>query len=103
VRVEGLPSGLVRLNLKGCREMKTLRNLSKLEHLKFLNINGCVELEALNVKGLNLLEEIKAEGCWKLTSIESLCELKRVNCLHISTLNGGLISNAILEILVSTQ
>lgn len=87
-QVKGLPSTLTRLSLQGCREMKSLTNLSNLVNLKFLNINGCLGLETLNIEGLISLEEIKAEGCWKLEKIRGLSQRERLNCLKISTDNS---------------
>lgn len=86
-QVNGLPSALVTLNLEGCSSLKTLTNLSNLVNLKSLNINRCVTLETLDVNGLTLLEEIKAEACLKLHSIEQLSDLQRLNSLRISTDN----------------
>lgn len=83
-QVQVFPPTLVRLTLEGCTLLKTLKNLSNLEHLKFLNINGCTKLETLNVEGLISLEEISAERCWKLESMEVPNELKRLNFLGVS-------------------
>jgi hypothetical protein len=94
MQVKGLPSTLIRLNLQGCDQLKTLINLSNLVDLKFLCINECIHLETLNVEGLMSLEEIQAEGCSKLKSIEGLIQRERLKCLRIST-NTDVIWNGI--------
>lgn len=100
MQVHSLPSALVSLNLENCIELKTLTNLSNLVNLKFLFINRCLGLETLNVEGLIFLEDIEAEKCWKLKSIEGLSELERLNCLNIST-NTRVIWNVICNFLTS--
>ena len=79
MQVYGLPSKLVRLNLQGCSRLETLTHLSNLVNLKFLNINGCFALKTLNLKGLTMLEEIKAEACWALKKIEGLSQREWLN------------------------
>ena len=72
MRVNGLPSAVVSLNLQNCPELKILTSLSKLQNLKYLNINDCCNLKTLNMEGVASMEEFKAEGCWDLQSIEGL-------------------------------
>ena len=90
MHVNGLPSAVVSLNLQNCPELKILISLSKLQNLKYLNINDCCNLKTLNMEGLALLEEFKAERCWELKRIEGLSRQERMNCLHISTDNTNL-------------
>lgn len=87
MRVNALPSALVSLNLQNCRGLKSLTSLSNLVNLKFLNINRCINLPTLNIEGLELLEEIKAEECWELQRIQGLNQRERLKCVHISTNN----------------
>ena len=72
MRVNGLPSAVVSLNLQNCPELKILTSLSKLQNLKYLNINDCCNLKTLNMEGVASMEEFKAEGCWDLQRIEYL-------------------------------
>ncbi|KAH9303666.1 hypothetical protein KI387_008070, partial [Taxus chinensis] len=84
---DGLPGNLIRLNLMNCLALKTLTCLSNLASLKYLNISGCYRLETLNVKSLASMEVIKAEECWKLQSIEGVCELQKLSHFQVSTAN----------------
>ena len=87
-QVIALSATLVRANLQNCSELVTLKNLSSLVNVKFLNINGCFVLETLSIRGLISLEEIETEKCWKLKRIDGLSFLKRLNRLTFSTSNG---------------
>ncbi|XP_059076410.1 disease resistance protein RPP2B-like [Cryptomeria japonica] len=79
-----LPGSLITLNLTNCSELRTLACLSNLAGLKVLDISGCIELETLNVEGLNSMEVIKADMCWKLQSIQGLGQLQKLSYFQIS-------------------
>jgi hypothetical protein len=100
VQVKGMPSTLIRLDLQECYQLKASINLSNLVDLKFLCISRCGKLETLNVEGLMSLEEIQAEECLELKSIEGLSQPERLKYLRIST-NTGVIWNDICNFLVS--
>ena len=102
MQVYGLPSKLVRLNLQGCSRLETLTHLSNLVNLKFLNKYGCLALKTLNLKGLTMLEEIKAEACWALKKIEGLSQREWLNCLHISS-NSGVMWNDVCDLVTSRE
>jgi hypothetical protein len=102
MQVKNLPSTLLRLNLQGCWLLETLIKLSNLVDLKFLSVNRCFKLETLNVEGLTSLEEIQAEACWELKSIQGLSQRERLKSLSIST-NTDAIWNDICKFLASTS
>ncbi|XP_057813217.2 disease resistance protein RPV1 isoform X2 [Cryptomeria japonica] len=83
--IEGLPANLIRLNLMDCPALETLRCLSNLTSLKFLNVSGCGGLQTLNVEGLSSIELIEADECWKLQRIQGLRQLQKLSHLRIST------------------
>lgn len=101
-KVENLPSTLLRLNLQGCSQLKTITSLSNLVDLKVLKANQCSVLETLNVEDLISLEEIQAEACWELKSIQGLSQRDRLKCLRIST-DTRAIWNDICNFLASTS
>jgi hypothetical protein len=83
-RVEVFQSTLVKLNLDGCTELVGLK-LSKLVHLKFLNINGCGRVGTLDVENWRSLEEITAERCWNLRMREEAWnQLEQLNLFSFS-------------------
>ncbi|XP_059077016.1 disease resistance protein RUN1-like [Cryptomeria japonica] len=86
-RIEGLPDSLISLKLMDCRALKALTCLSNLTRLKSLDISGCDGLESLNVEDLSSIEEIKADKCWRLSSMRGLAQLKNLSYFQISTYN----------------
>lgn len=85
--IEGLPDSLIRLKLMDCRALKTFTCLSYLTRFKSLDISGFDGLESLNVEDLSSVEEIKADECWRLGSVQGLAQLKNLSYFQISTFN----------------
>ncbi|XP_057822292.2 disease resistance protein TAO1-like [Cryptomeria japonica] len=79
-----LPANLTSLKLTNCSKLTRLACLSNLARLKVLDINGCGELETLNVEGLKSIQDIKANRCWQLRSFQGLDILEQLSCFQIS-------------------
>lgn len=82
-QVQVFSSTVVKLNLEGCSSLEHL-HISKLVHLKILNIIGCVHVRAVDVEGLSSLEEILADRCWGLRMIQPWSHLERLNFISFS-------------------
>ncbi|XP_031378529.1 TMV resistance protein N-like [Punica granatum] len=88
--IESIPdlSRLQRLKnliLEGCDNLRGLNGLGELGLLELLNMNGCKAIEKLpNLSRLQRLRVLRMEGCDKLRRLGGLQELKSLQILDIS-------------------
>ncbi|XP_048141442.1 TMV resistance protein N-like [Rhodamnia argentea] len=79
-----LPSGLFKLSVQYCDELKELPSLSSMEFLSKLSIKSCSELtEIKGLEALKYLAELTVSSCGKLSNLDGLEHLESLRFLGL--------------------
>ncbi|CAN1270438.1 Disease resistance protein L6 [Linum perenne] len=73
------------LNLEGCTELNKVAGFGKLEKLRKLNLSGCKSIKELpDMSGLVSLDFLNLEGCTELVEVTSFVKLEKLRKLNMS-------------------